>query len=246
MSDAVIVIGAGGLLGSHIVAGLTRLGMKVVAADINPEAASARIEQLGIRVNVKRCDVTSRDAVDVLFAEHPSVCGLVNASYPRNKAYGAKFFDVTVDNFNDNLALHLGSAFSVMQAAAKSFVDNPRKFSFVNIASIYGVVAPKFDIYDGTAMTMPVEYAAIKSAIIHLSRYVSAFVGNSDFRVNVVSPGGVFDNQDEIFLEKYAKKTHGAGMLRPEDFVSTIAFLLGDSSRYVTGQNIIVDDGFTL
>ncbi|ENO1894603.1 SDR family oxidoreductase, partial [Vibrio vulnificus] len=118
--------------------------------------------------------------------------------------------------------------------------------SLVNISSIYGVVAPKFEIYNNTPMTMPVEYAAIKSAIQHLNKYVVSYVNDSRFRINCVSPGGIFDHQPEAFLQAYKEKTHGAGMLDVEEVVGSVLFLLSEQSRYVTGQNIVVDDGFSL
>ncbi len=93
---------------------------------------------------------------------------------------------------------------------------------------------------------MPVEYAAIKSAIQHLNKYVVSYVNDSRFRINCVSPGGIFDHQPEAFLKAYKDKTHGAGMLDVEEVVGSVLFLLSEQSRYVTGQNIIVDDGFSL
>jgi NAD(P)-dependent dehydrogenase (short-subunit alcohol dehydrogenase family) len=116
----------------------------------------------------------------------------------------------------------------------------------VNLSSIYGVVAPDFDIYKDTTMTMPVEYAAIKSAVIQLTRYVSSYMADSRFRVNVVSPGGLFDQQPDSFLDKYKARTLGHGMLDPADICGAILFLLSDQSKYMQGQNLIVDDGFTL
>jgi NAD(P)-dependent dehydrogenase (short-subunit alcohol dehydrogenase family) len=144
------------------------------------------------------------------------------------------------------MCLHLGSSFLIMQQCAVYFKNNITPFSLVNIASIYGVVSPDFSIYENTPMTMPVEYAAIKSAIIHLNKYVSEFVHDSRFRVNSVSPGGILDHQPKEFLSKYKNKTHGKGMLLPEEVTSSIIFLLSDQSCYITGQNIIIDDGFTL
>lgn len=242
----IIVVGAGGLLGASIVSSLHSRGIEVVAVDISPEKAEERIRGYGCNVPVQACDITSSAQVKEIFDRHPESTGLVNASYPRNKAYGAKFLDVKGDDFNENISLHLGSAFLIMQEAARSYLDNNREFSLLNIASIYGVIAPKFDVYDGTKMTMPVEYAAIKSAILHLTKYVSKFVSRSDFRVNSISPGGIFDSQDELFLNAYKAHTHGTGMLMPSDFLDVIYFLLSSESRYITGQNIIVDDGFTL
>lgn len=95
-------------------------------------------------------------------------------------------------------------------------------------------------------MTMPVEYAAIKSALLHLNKYIVKYVNDSRFRVNAVSPGGIFDFQPAEFLEAYQKNTNGVGMLGVEDVIGSIIFLLSNHSRYVTAQNIIVDDGFHL
>jgi NAD(P)-dependent dehydrogenase (short-subunit alcohol dehydrogenase family) len=142
--------------------------------------------------------------------------------------------------------LHLGSAFIFTQQCAAYFNTNKQPFSLVNIASVYGVIAPKFSIYDGTQMTMPVEYAAIKAALLNLSKYTVAYVNNSDFRVNCVSPGGIFDHQPDSFLGAYRQNTHGTGMLSPADITGSIMFLLSEQSRHITGQNIIIDDGFTL
>ena len=126
------------------------------------------------------------------------------------------------------------------------FNKNKTPFSLVNISSVYGVIAPKFDIYENTPMTMPVEYAAIKSGLIHLSKYVTKYVANSNFRVNVVSPGGIFDNQPSDFLKAYKDETFGKGMLDVKDVLGTIVFLLSSMSDLVNGQNIVVDDGFSV
>jgi len=174
------------------------------------------------------------------------ICGAVNSTYLLNKTYVRHFFEVSLDSFNENLSLHLGSAFLFTQQCAAYFKCKQQPFSLVNISSIYGVVAPKFDIYNNTPMTMPVEYAAIKSAIQHLNKYVVSYVNDSGFRINCVSPGGIFDHQPEAFLKAYKEKTHGAGMLDVKEVVGSVLFLLSEQSRYVTGQNIIVDDGFSL
>ena len=116
----------------------------------------------------------------------------------------------------------------------------------MTISSIYGVNAPRFEIYENTPMTMPVEYAAIKSAVLQLNRYLASYISDSRFRVNSVSPGGILDQQPGSFLEAYKKQTLGAGMLKPEDITGSIMFLLSDASRYINGQNIVVDDGFSL
>lgn len=247
----ILVVGAAGLLGADVVTKVLESHAAVVATDINVVSLRNRLASKGIDLNNPRLelaelDVTSEKEVKSFFDELNYLDGAVNCSYPRNKNYGAKFYDVRTESFNENLGLHLGSAFLFSQQCAAFFARTQSQFSLVNIASIYGVVAPSFDVYEGTSMTMPVEYAAIKSAIIHLTKYVSAFVSDSLFRANVVSPGGILDGQNESFLEKYKAKTHGTGMLDEKAVTDAILFLLSDQSTYITGQNLIVDDGFTL
>ena len=84
----------------------------------------------------------------------------------------------------------------------KYSIDNEIKFSLINFSSIYGVISPKFDIYKDTNMTLPVEYAAIKSSLIHLTSYLTAYTKGSFFRVNSIAPGGILDDQDSKFLKK--------------------------------------------
>ncbi|MBG0757360.1 oxidoreductase [Vibrio cidicii] len=251
-NKTILVAGAGGLLGTRLVPALLKQGAHVIAADIHVEAMRERLASLGVDLQDEKLscfdlDVTKEESVKAFFnqqAQH--VDGAVNATYPRNKTYGKHFFDVSLESFNGNLSLHLGSAFLFTQQSAAYFKRQQQPFSLVNISSIYGVVAPKFEIYNNTPMTMPVEYAAIKSAIQHLNKYVVSYVNDSRFRINCVSPGGIFDSQPEAFLQAYKEKTHGAGMLDVEEVVGSVLFLLSEQSRYVTGQNIIVDDGFSL
>lgn len=247
----ILVAGAGGLLGSILVRDLLTEGATVVAADIDVDQMLLRLSKNGVSLDTDKlqpaqCNLTLKHEVEALFTESKDLTGAVNTTYPRNKSYGAHFFDVTPESFNENINLHLGSAFVFSQQAAEHFRRTQNHFSLVNISSIYGVIAPKFEIYDGTPMTMPVEYAAIKSATIHLSKYVASYVNNSRFRVNCVSPGGIYDNQPEKFLAAYKSQTFGSGMLKVDDITGSIIYLLSDHARYVTGQNIIVDDGFSV
>lgn len=247
----ILVAGAGGLLGSRVVVALVGAGATVVAVDINPLQIGSRLVEAGIgdainRVITQALDITDEAAVRQFFSLDHRLDGAVNCTYPRGARYGTRFPEVTMADFNENVSLHLGSSFLFMQQCASYFAGTQRPFALVNIASVYGVVAPRFDIYAGTSMTMPVEYAAIKSAVIHLTRYVASFVADSRFRVNCVSPGGVLDGQPEAFLSRYRAETLGRGMLAASDVTGSILFLLSDHAAAINGQNIVVDDGFTL
>jgi NAD(P)-dependent dehydrogenase (short-subunit alcohol dehydrogenase family) len=247
----ILVAGAGGLLGSMLVKELVQQGADVLAIDIDIIRLQTRFDELGINtlegnITLHQIDLSDKNAVSVLFDNSVALSGAVNCSYPRNQNYGKHFFDVDIDDFNENISLNLGSSFLFMQQCANYFKRTSNPFSLVNISSVYGVVAPKFEIYDNTPMTMPVEYAAIKSGLIHLSKYVTKYVGSSQFRVNIVSPGGILDHQPNDFLKAYQSETFGKGMLNVSDVLGAIVFLLSPMAEFVNGQNIIVDDGFSM
>lgn len=247
LNKRILVLGAGGLLGKVLVEALLNNGAKVIATDLSIKTLSVCFSHLDQNTLVlKELDVTNEAEVTAFFEKESQLDGVVNCAYPRNTQYGKKLFDVSLASFNENLALHLGAAFLVMQQSAALFIRQNSPLSVVNISSIYGVTAPKFDIYEGTQMTMPVEYAAIKSAIIQLNKYFTSYVHDSRYRVNSVSPGGLYDAQPEEFLAKYKNLTLGTGMLDANDIVGSIVFLLSEHAKFVTGQNIIIDDGFTL
>lgn len=247
----VLVAGAGGRLGRASVEAILAAGANVVALDHSPAALMGLAhlsENPALRTQV--ADISDVASVSAAFElaekEFGALHGAVNSAYPRNAAYGASFFEVTRESFSENLGLHLGGYFIFMQQCALLATRTGDPFSLVNMSSIYGSVAPRFDIYSGTTMTMPVEYAAIKAGLEHITRYANAFCQGSRFRANCVSPGGILDGQPAAFLEKYHAHTRHKGMLDPRDIIGTVLFLLSDASEFLIGQNIIVDDGFSL
>lgn len=122
--------------------------------------------------------------------------------------------------------------------------------SIINIASIYGLVSPNQDIYeykrrDGQLWYKPASYAITKSAILNLTRYLATYWANKNVRVNTLSPAGIFNNQDEEFLEEYKKRIPLGRMAKEDEMNGSIIFLASDASSYMTGSNLIIDGGWT-
>jgi len=245
-----IVVGAAGRLGKAIVDAALDCGANIVAVDQSKKALKdIKVKQSDNKnFFAVEGDITQASSIQQIIEtaveNFGSLDGAVNTAYPRNENYGRSFFDVTYEDFCENVSLHLGGYFLFMQQCAKYALAKQTKFSLVNMSSIYGVMAPRFEIYAGTSMTMPVEYAAIKSALQHLGSYVSAYTKGSKFRVNSVSPGGVLAGQDQAFLNRYNSYCRDKGMLESKDIVGAVLFLLSDSSEYICGQNVVIDDGF--
>lgn len=248
----IIIVGAAGRIGRVIVDAVLLAGGRAVALDTDAAGLQVLIDAHGAdNLTCATVDMTDRASIDRALADAQdsfgTVDGAVNTAYPRNSRYGRHFFDVEYADFCENTGLHVGGYFLFMQACAHYALARRQQFSLVNLSSIYGSMAPRFDVYAGTAMTMPVEYAAIKAGIEHMTRYVNAFMKgrHAGFRANCVSPGGILAGQDAQFLARYGDHCLSKGMLDASDVTGAIVYLLSDASRYVVGQNLIVDDGFS-
>lgn len=249
----VVITGGAGFIGRQFCTAVAEQGGIVVVADIDIEASTRMAEEISAkypaRAEAALLDITSEDSVKTLIAKlqerYGRIDAVVNNAYPRNPNYGRKLEQVTYSDFCENVGLHLGGYFLVSQQFGLYFRKQGGG-NIVNMSSIYGVMAPRFEVYQGTPMTMPVEYAAIKSAVIQLTRYFAQYFKGDGIRVNSLSPGGILDRQPEAFLQKYQAHCNGKGMLDPQDVNGSLLFLLSDASKYITGQNLIVDDGFSL
>lgn len=249
----IVVVGGAGLLGQAFCRAIAAEGGIVVVADLDAERGARAVEAVraahpGAHVLAETVDITSKDSLQALIA---SVCqrlggidAVINNAYPRNRQYGRKLEQVEYADFCENLNLHLGGYFLSTQQFALHFRDHGGG-NVINVSSIYGMVAPRFEIYEGTSMTMPVEYAAIKSALQHLSVYFMRYFKGLPIRFNCLVPGGILDRQPESFLNAYRSYSQTKGMLLPEDLCGALVFLLSDASRYVNGQNLVVDDGWS-
>ena len=120
--------------------------------------------------------------------------------------------------------------------------------TIVNIGSIQGVVAPTFDIYKGMSITSPLVYSVAKAGLIHFCNWVAAKYGKWNIRCNAVSPGGLGDSQKggSKFSRTYAKRTPLGRMAQSDEVAEMVKFLISDKSKYITGQNILVDGGWTI
>jgi NAD(P)-dependent dehydrogenase (short-subunit alcohol dehydrogenase family) len=122
--------------------------------------------------------------------------------------------------------------------------------SIINISSIYGLISPDQRIYEyrrqgGEPFFKPVAYSASKSALFNLTRYLATYWGPKGVRVNTLTFGGVFNNQDSEFLKGYTSHVPLGRMADETDYNGAVVFLLSEASRYMTGSNIILDGGWT-
>ena len=242
-----LVTGGAGLLGSEIAKALHDFGAKVYVGDVDEKKVKEISGDTGIKY--VHLDITSEDsigkAVETVGRDNGRLDIMVNSAYPRTKDWGAKCEGIKFDSWRQNTDTHLGGYFLSSCTAAEMMKTQKTGGSIINLASIYGVVAPDFSIYEGTPMTMPAAYASIKAGVIAMTKYIATYYGQYNVRANCVSPGGIFDNQHEAFVKRYNAKTPLCRMGRPDEIVGAAVFLASDASSYVTGENILVDGGWT-
>ncbi|MDN5249906.1 SDR family oxidoreductase [Betaproteobacteria bacterium LSUCC0117] len=254
-SKSVILFGGRGLIGSCILELLTAAENieRVVSVDLKEnedDSFPSNHYVNGTHVEHQRIDVTNEEMLNEYFYKlkndyantHNTV---INATYPRPSHWGKPINQISMLEFNNSFAAALGSFFLIARATGDYFVDRNIEGTHIGFSSIYGTMAPRFEVYEGTNMNMPVEYAGIKGAINQINRYFASYYKTKGITYNLISPGGVYNNQDPIFVENYEKYTGRVGMISGQDVAQAVLGLL-NSSKAITGQNIIVDDGYSL
>jgi len=250
-----LVTGASGCLGRVIADTLAELGADLVLVDRPGTDYATLIEALSrhpaIDVETADCDLEDQEQrnalVESVMAGGKGLDILVNnAAFVGTsglQGWALPFEGQSVDTWRRAIEVNLTAVFDLCQ----KFTEPLRKSSggsIVNIGSIYGVLGPNWGLYEGTAMANPAAYAASKGGVIQLTRWLATTLG-PDIRVNCICPGGIARGQPAVFVERYEALTPLRRMATEDDFRGAIAFLASGMSAYVTGQNLLVDGGWS-
>jgi len=245
------VNGGAGLIGSEICRALASAGAKTIIIDIDEdksEALASEINDLGFTAFFEKIDTTDLDNIEntleKLTKKYERLDVWVNSSYPKTNDWGNKVEDLNINSWRENVDMQMNS-YSWISRKVCLLMKERSGGSLINIASVYGLQGNDFSIYEGTDMTSPMAYSAIKGGIINLTRYLASYFGKYNIRVNNVCPGGVYNQQDPTFIKNYSKKTPLKRFAKPEEVASTVLFLSSDAASYITGANIMVDGGWT-
>ncbi|MAZ30968.1 MAG: short-chain dehydrogenase [Flavobacteriales bacterium] len=235
----IIVTGGEGLLGREMVKNIRSKGGIAISADITNETDLAAC-------NVK-LDITDEKDISAVFTaiekHFGKIDGLVNNAYPRTNDWGSSLENTSAESWQKNVDWQMNSVFVCIKHIVPYL--NKTKGSVVNIGSIYGVVGNDFTIYENTGIGTAAAYSAIKGGLINFTRYLASYYGPKGMRFNMVSPGGIFDNQNSTFVSQYEHKVPMKRMGNPDDIAPAVSFLLSEDSKYITGHNLIVDGGWT-
>lgn len=246
-----VVTGGAGLIGYALAQGLATFGAHTFIADINEERAkkcAAELTAKGLRSSALALDILDAASIQAGVSEVLSKTGSldvwVNSAYPKSKDWGLAFEKVSIEAWRAAVDSQMTS-YCVCSREAAEAMRGQKRGSIINLGSTYGMVGPDFSIYEGTTLTMPAAYAAIKGGIINFTRYIASYYAKDGIRCNCISPGGVENSQSPQFVENYVRKTLIGRMAKADDIAGAAVFLASDASAYVTGHNLVVDGGWT-
>lgn len=254
-----IVTGALGLIGKEHCRALGEAGANVVATDINEKLCGEFANTLSTNSIGVGVDVTNPESIKILRDKILEKFGhidiLVNNAAindmfenPKAASEQSKFENYPLELWQKSVDVNLTGVFLCSQILGCEMVKQ-KSGSIINISSTYGISAPDQSLYikeDGTqSFYKPPAYSATKGAVIMFTRYLASYWGKDGVRANTLTPGGVENNQDEFFIQKYSSKTILGRMAKPTDYKGALIFLASDASNYMTGANLVVDGGWT-
>ena len=263
-----LVVGGRGFLGRRFSAALAEFGAKVYAADLpEPSLAAARDSSTVASdetIAQYNCDVTDPVSVQQMVTEVSAAAAridiLVYSVTAKPKDFYRPFTEVSLEGWQLVLRAELDGLFLVTQAVGK-IMEHGGSGSMIFLSSIYGIVGNDQHIYEGSNLrelylgddtseskqvyAHPV-YAAAKGAVISLTRFLAAYWGDNNIRVNCISPGGLaHPGENEEFLKRYSARVPLGRKGGLDDVTGAVVYLASDASGYVTGHNLVVDGGWT-
>jgi NAD(P)-dependent dehydrogenase (short-subunit alcohol dehydrogenase family) len=254
-----ILTGAAGLLGQRYAMALAEAGAQLVLADLDgpkcQRLAADVTRTSGRKAVAIAADVSQAEGAQAVADQARASLGgtdiLINNVMAKPPGYYAPLEQYSLDAWEKTFAGNVTSILLLTQRVAPQMIGRGGGV-IVNVASTYGLVAPDQRIYEGIAnpyhqgaFSSPVSYAASKSAVLNLTRYLAGYYGAQKIRVNTLTPGGVDDGQEPTFVRRYAERTMIGRMAKPDDYLGAMLFLVSDASSYMTGANLVVDGGWT-
>ena len=256
-----IVTGGVGLLGKQFAKTLAEAGAFVVVADLSADAAKQYADELthsGYRALGAGLDVTDPESaqhtVEAATRAGGSLDILVNSAALDPKFEPGKaeqhpnaFENYPLEQWNQAVNVNLTGMFLMCQATARVMKEQGRG-SIINICSTYGLAGPEKRIYERHSEQprfKPVYYSVTKAGVLGLTRYIATYYAGTAIRCNALTPGGVFNDHDELFVKNYSYRTVMGRMAEKHEMNGGLLFLASDASSYMTGGNLVVDGGWT-
>ena len=237
----ILILGGAGRIGSEVSDYLKLSGYNIFIFD--------KKKNLNFKKQSIICDISKLESFekqfDLLTKKIKTLKAVINLSYLKNKNWGQHFLKLKSKDVKENLFLQLGTVILTSKKILE-FFHQQKHGNLVLFSSIQGLAAPKFNHYKKTNMISPIEYSASKAGIINITKYMAKFCEGKNIKINCISPGGILDKQPKKFIKKYKNSCLSKGLLDAKDLNGVLEFLISDKSNYINGQNLIIDDGWSL
>ena len=250
MNNKILITGANGFIGKTLVSFLKdKFDLVLVDRDFDHEFKNTTSKSINIQTYT--CDFISEESRNVFIKSvldnNKYLNAIINnAAFVGDSSldgWNADFSEQSVNTFRDALEVNLISCFHLIRDFSRILV-NSDKSSIINISSIYGTCAPKWNLYEDTSMNNPAAYGVSKSGLNYLTKWLASVL--APIKVNAISLGGISRNQPDNFIKKYEEMTPMRRMGKETDILSCVKFLLSEETNYVTGQNIFIDGGWSI
>tara|TARA_Y100000768_G_scaffold64460_1_gene44506 strand:+ start:16782 stop:17564 length:783 start_codon:yes stop_codon:yes gene_type:complete len=254
--NTVLITGGAGFIGAAVSEEMARLNSDLILVDINKKNLDALKKKLcskyDCKVDIFNCDMSNTNELSSLVSQiskkYKRIDTIINSvgmvGTDKMKGWNTGFDNQGIEAWQKCLDINLSSIFFLIQKLYKKMQKSDNA-SIVNISSIYGISAPDWELYKGTNINNPGAYSVSKAGVVHMTRWLASTL-SPKIRVNCVSPGGVYRNQSEKFVKKYKSRTLLNRMATEKDIVGPVVFLSSSSASYITGENVIVDGGWTI
>ena len=244
-----LIIGGGGKIGFSMAEALGEAGARVYIGSRQKNSYDNALEKLrkaGITAESIRIDQSNesevKNCLEYIENNYKTPDVVINCGVVRPMT---KFFEDSVENWDLSMNVNARGLFVVCRTFANAMAKAGGG-SIINVSSIYGLVAPDPKLYEGTQIQTEPDYPYNKGGMIMFSQYMAAKFAKQKVRVNVVAPGGYYNNQKEPFYSQYCKKVPMERMAEHDDMKGVAVFLASEASQYITGATIPVDGGFTI
>ena len=250
-----LITGGAGLLASEHAIALAEYGAKVIISDLNVDACSIKAKELkalGIDVEILKLDVTSKENWETVLKDildkYNRIDILVNnAGYTnqsKTSSFDKSFENFPLEDWNAIMNVNLTGTFLGCQVVGSQMLKQ-QKGSIINIASLYGVVSPNHKMYPGTGISQPVAYSVSKHGVVSLTKFLATLWAEKGIRVNSITPGGIWNGHDGLFLERFKNLNPIGRMSDKSELRGGIVYLASEASSHVVGHNLIIDGGWT-
>jgi NAD(P)-dependent dehydrogenase (short-subunit alcohol dehydrogenase family) len=243
-----VVTGGSGLFGRQIAEALAEAGARTIMASRNLEKLREQAEIFrknnSLEVETMQYDQASEESVLNLLKKVLDAAGRVDILVNNSVLRTMKDWADPATAFAKSMEVNATGMF-VMTRVFGDQMAKQGNGSIINVGSIQGVVGPDFTLYEGLNWGAPPDYFFHKGGLLQLTRYAASVLGPRGVRINAVSPGGFFTNQDASFVKRYNARTFLGRMANETDIKGAVVFLASDASAYVTGANLAVDGGYT-